>query len=93
VSSTLQFIQSFSFTSTEDICYHLLHINASHQIDAANIKVNMMGFIDASSAAAICVEQMYPMVEYKKPRQEKVLPAMFEAQTSHFFTAFLKPLA
>ena len=93
VSSTLQFIQSFSFTSTEDICYHLLHMNASHQIDAANIKVNMMGFIDASSAAAICVEQMYPMVEYKKPRQEKVLPAMFEAQTSHFFTAFLKPLA
>ena len=93
VSSTLQFIQSFSFTSTEDICYHLLHVNASHQIDAANIKVNMMGFIDASSAAAICVEQMYPMVEYKKPRQEKVLPAMFEAQTSHFFTAFLKPLA
>ena len=93
VSSTLQFIQSFCFTSTEDICYHLLHINASHQIDAANIKVNMMGFIDASSAAAICVEQMYPMVEYKKPRQEKVLPAMFEAQTSHFFTAFLKPLA
>ena len=93
VSSTLQFIQSFSFTSTEDICYHLLHMNASHQIDAANIKVNMMGFIDASSAAAICVEQMYPMVEYKKPRHEKVLPAMFEAQTSHFFTAFLKPLA
>ena len=93
VSSTLQFIQSFSFTSTEDICYHLLHINASHQIDAANIKVNMMGFIDSSSAAAICVVQMYPMVEYKKPRQEKVLPAMFEAQTSHFFTAFLKPLA
>lgn len=93
VSSTLQFIQSFSFTSTEDICYHLLHMNASHQIDAANIKVNMMGFIDASSAAAVCVEQIFPMVEYKKPRQEKVLPAMFEAQTAHFFTAFLKPLA
>lgn len=93
VSSTLQFIQSFSFTSTEDICYHLFHINAAHQIDAANIKVNMMGFIDVSSAAAICVEQIYPMVEYKKPRQEKVLPAMFETQTSHFFTAFLKPLA
>jgi hypothetical protein len=93
VSSTLQFIQSFSFISTEDICYHLLHINASHQIDAANIKVNMMGFIDASSAAAVCVEQIFPMVEYKKPRQEKVLSAMFEAQTAHFFTAFLKPLA
>ncbi len=93
VSSTLQFIQSFSFISTEDICYHLLHMNASHQIDAANIKVNMMGFIDASSAAAVCVEQIYPMVEYKKPRQEKVLPAMFEAQNAHFFTAFLKPLA
>jgi hypothetical protein len=93
VSSTLQFIQSFSFISTEDICYHLLHMNASHQIDAANIKVNMMGFIDASSAAAVCVEQIFPMVEYKKPRQEKVLPAMFEAQTAHFFTAFLKPLA
>lgn len=93
VSSTLQFIQSFSFTSTEDICYHLLHMNAAHQIDVANIKVNMMGFIDASSAAAVCVEQIFPMVEYKKPRQEKVLPAMFEAQTAHFFTAFLKPLA
>jgi hypothetical protein len=93
VSSTLQFIQSFSFISTEDICYHLLHINASHQIDAANIKVNMMGFIDASSAAAVCVEQIFPMVEYKKPRQEKVLPAMFDVQTAHFFTAFLKPLA
>ena len=93
VSSTLQFIQSFSFTSTEDICYHLLHINAAHQIDASSIKVNMMGFIDASSAAAVCIEQIYPMVEYKKPRQEKVLPAMFEAQTSHYFTAFLKPLA
>jgi hypothetical protein len=53
----------------------------------------MMGFIDASSAAAVCVEQIFPMVEYKKPRQEKVLPAMFEAQTAHFFTAFLKPLA
>ena len=88
VSSTLQFIQSFSFISTEDICYHLLHINASHQIDAASIKVNMMGFIDASSAAAVCVEKIYPMVEYKKPRQEKVLPAMFEAQYAHFFTAF-----
>jgi hypothetical protein len=93
VSSTLQFIQSFSFTSTEDICYHLLHINASHQIDATSIKVNMMGFIDARAAAAVCVEQIYPMVEYKKPRQEKVLPAMFEAQSAHFFTAFLKPLA
>jgi hypothetical protein len=93
VSSTLQFIQSFSFISTEDICYHLLHMNASHQIDASNIKVNMMGFIDVSSAAAVCVEQIFPMVEYKKPRQEKVLPAMFEAQTAHFFTAFLKPLA
>ncbi len=93
VSSTLQFIQSFSFISTEDICYHLLHMNASHQIDAANIKLNMMGFIDVSSAAAVCVEQIFPMVEYKKPRQEKVLPAMFEAQTAHFFTAFLKPLA
>jgi len=93
VSSTLQFIQSFSFTSTEDICYHLLHMHAAHQIDAANIKVNMMGFIDASSAAAVCVEQIFPMVEYKKPRQEKVLPAMFEVQTAHFFTAFLKPLA
>ncbi len=93
VSSTLQLIQSFSFTSTEDICYHLLHMNAAHQIDVANIKVNMMGFIDASSAVAVCVEQIFPMVEYKKPRQEKVLPAMFEAQTAHFFTAFLKPLA
>lgn len=93
VSSTLQFIQSFSFISTEDICYHLLHMNTSHQIDASNIKVNMMGFIDVSSAAAVCVEQIFPMVEYKKPRQEKVLPAMFEAQTAHFFTAFLKPLA
>ena len=93
VSSTLQFIQSFSFISTEDICYHLLHINASHQIDAASIKVNMMGFIDASSAAAVCVEQIYPMVEYKKPRQEKVLPAMFEVHNAHFFTTFLKPLA
>ena len=93
VSSTLQFVQSFSFTSTEDICYHLLHINTAHQIDAGTIKVNMMGFIDASSAAAVCIEQIYPLVEYKKPRQEKVLPAMFEAQTSHYFTAFLKPLA
>jgi hypothetical protein len=93
VSSKLQFIQSFSFTSTEDICYHLLHMNASHQIEAASIKVNMMGFIDVSSAAAVCVEQIYPLVEYKKPRQEKVLPAMFETETSHFFTAFLKPLA
>jgi len=93
VSSTLQFIQSFSFISTEDICYHLLHLNTSHQIDASNIKVNIMGFIDVSSAAAVCVEQIFPMVEYKKPRQEKVLPAMFEAQTAHFFTAFLKPLA
>jgi hypothetical protein len=93
VSSTLQFIQSFSFTSTEDICYHLLHMNAAHQIDAASIKVNMMGFIDASSAAAVCIEQIYPQVEYKNPRQEKVLPAMFEAPVSHFFTAFLKPLA
>lgn len=93
VSSALQFIQSFSFTSTEDICYHLFHMNASHQIDATSIKVNMMGFIDAKSAAAVCVEQMYPMVEYKKPRQEKVLPDMFEAQNAHFFTAFLKPLA
>ncbi len=93
VSSTLQFIQSFSFICTEDICYHLLHMNTSHQIDASNIKVNMMGFIDVSSAAAVCVEQIFPMVEYKKPRQEKVLPAMFEAQTAHFFTAFLKPLA
>jgi hypothetical protein len=53
----------------------------------------MMGFIDARAAAAVCVEQIYPMVEYKKPRQEKVLPAMFEAQSAHFFTAFLKPLA
>jgi hypothetical protein len=68
-------------------------MNASHQIDSANIKVNMTGFIDASSAAAVCVEQIFPMVEYKKPRQEKVLPAMFEAQNAHFFTAFLKPLA
>jgi hypothetical protein len=68
-------------------------MNASHQIEAASIKVNMMGFIDVSSAAAVCVEQIYPLVEYKKPRQEKVLPAMFEAETSHFFTAFLKPLA
>jgi hypothetical protein len=93
VSSTLQFVQSFSFTSTEDICYHLLHINTAHQIDAATIKVNMMGFIDASSAAAVCIEQIYPQVEYKKPRQEKVLPAMFDAPVSHYFTAFLKPLA
>ena len=93
VSSTLQFIQSFSFASTEDICYHLFHINAAHQIDAASIKVNMMGFSNASTAAAICIEQIFPLVEYKKPRQEKVLPAMFEAQTSHYFTAFLKPLA
>jgi hypothetical protein len=93
VSSTLQFVQSFSFTSTEDICYHLLHINTAHQIEASIIKVNMMGFIDASSAAAVCIEQIYPLVEYKKPRQEKVLPTMFEAQTSHYFTAFLKPLA
>ncbi|MBU6262672.1 MAG: DUF3822 family protein, partial [Bacteroidetes bacterium] len=77
VSSTLQFIQSFSFTSTEDICYHLLHMNAAHQIDAASIKVNMMGFIDTRSAAAVCIEQIYPLVEYKKPRQEKVLPDMF----------------
>ncbi|MEY3738672.1 MAG: hypothetical protein RL544_1450 [Bacteroidota bacterium] len=93
VSSTLQFIQSFSFTSTEDICYHLLHMNSAHQIDAASIKVNMMGFIDARSAAAVCIEQIFPLVEYKKPRQEKVLPAMFEAQIAHYFTAFLKPLA
>ncbi len=93
VSSTLQFIQSFSFTSTEDICYHLLHMNTSHQIDAASIKVNMMGFIDKTSAAAISIEQIFGLVEYKKPRQEKVLPAMFEAKNSHYFTAFLKPLA
>lgn len=80
----LQIVQSFHYTTAEDVVYHLL--NLCTQFEIQNIPVQLNGFIEKDSALFKEIQKYFLNITFKDLSHHYIYAEKIKEYPSHFFS-------
>lgn len=83
-ANKLQIIQSFNYTTSEDVLYHM--INVCRQFDVNNINTELCGMIEKDSALFQEIEKYLLHITFSELPQELLYADELKDIPSHFFS-------
>lgn len=89
----LQIIKTFSFETTEDICFYLLSVLQEHKLTVENTTIEMSGFIEPHNDLHKRLQQLFPKRSFSNMDESLLLPGMLESHHPHYFTPFFNVTA
>lgn len=89
IGRQVQMIQTFSFETTEDICYYLLTILKEHAVAINDTSLEMSGFIEPHGELHRRLQQLFHNRHFQNLPETSLLPGMLENNHSHTFTPFI----
>jgi hypothetical protein len=91
----LQLLQSFSYTTPEDVVYHLLHCCEKLSLSQDDCLLHISGYIDEDSALFSEIKKYFLRLEFDKPEQtspEESTESLVAEYPPHYFS-YLQKLA
>lgn len=85
----LQFIQTFTFATVEDICFYLLLTLKEYQLSAERVQLEMSGLIEPHGELHKRLQLLFTNRHFHNLPEESLLPGMLEEYHLHTFTPFL----
>jgi len=84
----LQFIQTFTYATAEDICYYLLSILKEYELQSQDVQLEMSGFIEPHGELHRRLQHLFSNRHFHNLPEAAILPDMLEEYHPHTFTPF-----
>lgn len=88
IGRQVQMIQTFSFETTEDICFYLLSILKEYAASVNDTSLEMSGFIEPHGELHRRLQQLFNNRHFHNLQETAVLSGMLEHNHPHTFTPF-----
>ena len=88
INGQLQIIKTFSFQTTEDVCFYLLSMLKEHGITTHDTRIEMSGFIEPHGELHRRLQQLFTQRNFQNLPEEALLPGMLEQYHAHTFAPF-----
>lgn len=85
----LQLIQSYAYTTAEDILYYLLAIAEQFHLSATETRVDISGIIDLQSKHFGYIEKVFKNLNFTTLHTDNIFLNYIDKYPPHYFTPFL----
>jgi|GEM_PF-2272496 len=86
----LQIVQSYRFTNSDDVIYHLLNLTEQFNITISQTDVEVSGIIDAKATPYMHIEKLFAKVVFESAENTADFTKAYEEYPEYYFLPYLK---
>ena len=86
----LQIVQSYRFSTPDDVVYHLLNLAEQFGISISQTDVEVSGIIDVKTTPFIHINKLFAKVVFETASEENTFTKTYEEYPEHYFLPYLK---